>query len=225
MGAALQRVDPQHAGEIDRHGGGDVGHAEPAGGNVVTGCQVGIEAVQEIQQPRPPALGQFRDLGIVDRAGQRAVLHRGGRVAHRLGNGHEAFGFDSGVPARNFRLVERGRAQQRRLGLHRFGPGQDRGVVGQRGHALLHHQRRHRAGRIDRAKALAQLLARGQIDDHGFMGDPLFRQHDPGAARAGGAKVVIQNRHRLLPLRRRLAVLPRDTSAARLPLRHARLVH
>lgn len=197
--AALGRVDPQDAGEIDRDGGGDIGHAEPAGGHIVAGGQMGIEAIEEIQQPRPPAFGELRDLGIVDRAGQRAVLHRGGGIAHRLGNGHEAFGLDLRVPAGDLRLVERGGAQQRRLRLHRFGPGEDRGVVGQGRHALRHHQRGDGAGRVDGAKALAQLLTRGQVDDHGVMGNPLFRQHDPRAARAGGAGVVIENRHWHLP--------------------------
>mmetsp|Transcript_1028 Transcript_1028/g.2630 ORF Transcript_1028/g.2630 Transcript_1028/m.2630 type:complete len:258 (-) Transcript_1028:1078-1851(-) len=190
----VARPDLDDPGEIHRHDGRDVGDAELARRDELAAFEMNVQLVEEVLEPLHTALGQGRDLRIVHRPRQGAVHHRRAAVAQCLGHGHQPLELHPPLPAGDLGLVQRRAAQQRRFGLQGLHIGRDGRVVGQH-RALVGHQRRHRAVRVDAAERRAEMLAAAQVDLHGLVRQALFGQQDARAARAGGGGAVVQGDH------------------------------
>jgi hypothetical protein len=196
LGVLLPGLDPRHAREIHRHHGGDVGQAEPVGGEVLAPGQSFVQRLEELLHPHHPALRELGNLRVVHRAGQRPVGHGGRAVAQRLRNGHQPFEFHAPVPAGDFGLLLRRDAHQRRLRVAGLQVGRNAGVVGQQ-RSFFGAQRGHRALRIDLAVGRAQLLTTGEVDLHGVVRNALFGKQDARAPRTRRGSAVVENDHRL----------------------------
>lgn len=119
------------------------------------------------------AFGEFGDLFVVGRPGDRSAGEAAAAIAERVGDCPEAFELDSHVPVRDQTFLLGRRSEHRRVGAEGFEVGGDAVVLGQAG-AVVELQDRHGAARVDLPEVVLQLGLGGEVDFEGLDFESLF---------------------------------------------------